>query len=57
MSCQVDFFIKISDRLSLLESLELNDLTFSGNTIQAGEEVLATLNGVNTEDLTPDNFL
>ncbi len=52
----IDFDLK-SDRLSLLGSLELNDLTFSGNTIQAGEEILATLNGVNTEDLTPDNFL
>ena len=52
----IDFDLK-GDRLSLLGSLELDDLTFSGNTIQAGEEVLATLDGVNTEDLTPDNFL
>ncbi|WP_019505636.1 ELWxxDGT repeat protein [Pleurocapsa sp. PCC 7319] len=45
------------DRLGLAGDLEFNDLTFSGNTIQTGDELLATLNGLNTEDLTVHDFL
>ena len=45
------------DRLGLGEGLEFEALTFSGNTIEMGEEVLATFNGVNTEDFTDNDFL
>ena len=45
-----------SDRLSLGSGLQFEDLTFSGSTIVAGEEVLANLNGVKTEQLTANDF-
>ena len=45
-----------SDRLGLADGLQFDDLTFVGQTILAGEEVLATLNGINTEQLTSSNF-
>jgi hypothetical protein len=45
-----------SDRLSLANSLQFADLNFSDNNILLGEEVLATLDGINTEQLTADNF-
>ena len=45
-----------SDRLGLASGLHFSDLTFSGHSILLGEEVLADLNGVNTEQLTNSNF-
>ena len=50
-----DFNLR-DDRLGLAGGLEFDDLSFSESTIQAGEELLATLTGVNTEDLTAHNF-
>ena len=44
------------DRLSLGSDLEYDSLTFAGNTISFGDEILATLNGVNTEHLSVDDF-
>jgi ELWxxDGT repeat protein len=45
-----------SDHLGLANGLQFDDLSFVGNNILAGEEVLATLNGINTEQLTPCDF-
>ena len=45
-----------SDRLGLAAGLEFEALTFTGNIIQTGDELLATLDGVNTEDLTAQDF-
>ena len=50
-------FVLGSDRLSLGGNLEFNDLSFSGSTIQVGNELLATLDGVDTQVLTADNFV
>ena len=44
------------DRLGLTGQLEYDDLTFSGNAIQAGDELLATLNGVDTGQLMTHDF-
>ena len=44
------------DRLSLGTDLRYKDLTFSGSTINVGDELLATLTGVNTEQFTPQEF-
>jgi ELWxxDGT repeat protein len=51
----VDFRLG-SDRLGLANGLQFDDLTFVGQTILAGEEVLATLNGINAEQLTSSDF-
>lgn len=45
-----------SDRFGLVEGLKYSDLTFSGQTISAGAELIATIRGVDTEDLTIDDF-
>ena len=45
-----------SDRLGLSSGLQFEDLTFSGQSILQGEEVLADLNGIDTEHLTSDDF-
>ena len=45
-----------SDRFLLADGLEIDDLTFSGNSILVGDETLATLDGVNTENLNSYNF-
>jgi ELWxxDGT repeat protein len=45
-----------NDRLSLTGSLQFADLSFADNNVLLGEEVLATLGGINTEQLTADNF-
>jgi ELWxxDGT repeat protein len=45
-----------SDRLGLADGLQFDDLSFTGNKIMVGEEVLANLDGINTEQLTSDNF-
>ena len=50
-----DFEIK-RDRISLSGGLAYENLTFSGNAILLDEEVLATLDGVNTENLSEDVF-
>ena len=52
----VDFQLG-SDRIGLANGLEREDLSFSGNTIQAGDELLAIVNGVNTEDLIGRDFV
>ena len=44
------------DKLVLAGDLEFEDLTLSGNTIKSGNEILATLIGVNTGNLTSANF-
>ena len=44
------------DRLGLVGDLKYEDLTFSGSTINAGDELLATLTGVDTEQLTSQDF-
>ena len=45
-----------SDRFGLADGLQFDDLSFSGNNIFAGEQVLATLEGINTEQLTSCDF-
>jgi ELWxxDGT repeat protein len=49
-------FKRGSDKLGLSGDLEFDDLTLSGNTIKSGNELLATLIGVNTANLTEANF-
>jgi ELWxxDGT repeat protein len=44
------------DQLGLADGLQFTDLTFAGNNILVGEEVLATLEGVNTEELNASDF-
>jgi ELWxxDGT repeat protein len=51
----VDFNLG-SDRLGLSKGLQFDDLSFVGQTILAGEEVLVTLDGINTEQLTSSDF-
>jgi hypothetical protein len=46
-----------TDQIGLTEGLTFGDLSFSGNQILIGSEVLAVLTGVNTNDLTASNFL
>jgi ELWxxDGT repeat protein len=50
-------FDSASDRLGLADGLQFNDLTFSGQTILSGEEVLASLNGISTDQLTSRIFI
>ena len=45
-----------SDRLGIGRDLSYDDLTFSGSTINAGDELLVTLSDVNTEQLTVRDF-
>jgi ELWxxDGT repeat protein len=49
-------FQRGSDKLGLAGDLEFGDLTLAGNTIKSGNELLATLIGVNTGNLTEANF-
>jgi ELWxxDGT repeat protein len=49
-------FKRGSDKLGLSGDLEFDDLTLSSNTIKSGNELLATLIGVNTANLTEANF-
>jgi ELWxxDGT repeat protein len=49
-------FKRGSDKLGLAGDLEFDDLTLSGNTIKFGNQLLATLIGVNTGNLTDTNF-
>jgi ELWxxDGT repeat protein len=50
-------FKRGSDKLGLAGDLEFEDLTLSGNTIKSGNELLATLIGLNTANLTEANFV
>jgi Ca2+-binding RTX toxin-like protein len=50
-------FDSASDRLGLADGLQFNDLSFAGQTILSGEEVLATLNGISTDQLTSRSFI
>jgi ELWxxDGT repeat protein len=45
-----------SDRFGLVEGLEYKDLTFSDQTIYAGEELIATIRSIDTGHLTIDDF-
>ena len=45
-----------SDRLGLADGLEFDSLIFSGNNILARGDVLASLDGVDTEELTSNDF-
>jgi ELWxxDGT repeat protein len=44
------------DSLGLADGLQFDDLSFANNTIFAGEEVLASLDGINTEQLSSTDF-
>ena len=45
------------DFIGLSDGLTFNDLTFSGQTINLGDRVLAVLTGVDTTTLTSDDFV
>ena len=51
-----DFNLNGGDRLGLADGLQFESLSFSGNDILSGEEVLASLNGVDVTQLTAINF-
>ncbi|MEN9567191.1 MAG: Leukotoxin [Cyanobacteriota bacterium] len=44
------------DQLGLADGLQFDDLSFAGQTILVGEQVLVTLNGINTDQLTSGDF-
>ena len=44
------------DRFGLVGDLSYDDLTFCGSTIYADNELLVTLTGVDTEQLTNQDF-
>jgi Ca2+-binding RTX toxin-like protein len=46
-----------TDQIGLTEGLTFGNLSFSGNQILIGSDVLAVLTGVNTNTLTASNFL
>jgi ELWxxDGT repeat protein len=55
----VDFnspFYLGTDRLGLADGLQFEDLSFADSNILLGAEILATLHGIDTEQLTSDNF-
>jgi ELWxxDGT repeat protein len=51
----VDFDLG-SDRFALLGGLQFDDLSFTGNKIMFGEELLASLDGINAEQLSSTDF-
>jgi ELWxxDGT repeat protein len=51
----LDFNLQ-SDRFGLADGLQFEDLSFTDQNILIGTDVLASLNGINTEQLTSDNF-
>jgi ELWxxDGT repeat protein len=51
----LDFNLE-SDSLGLTDGLQFEDLSFADHNILIGTDVLASLNGINTEQLTSDNF-
>jgi large repetitive protein len=52
-----DLSLDQGDKIGLLGGLTFNQLSFSGNQILAGSEVLAVVNGLNTNTLTAANFV
>jgi hypothetical protein len=46
-----------TDKIGLTGGLTFGDLSFSGNEILMGSDVLAVLTGVNTNTLTASNFV
>jgi Ca2+-binding RTX toxin-like protein len=52
-----DFRVGQSDKIGLAGGLTFNDLSFSGNQISAGSQILATLSEINTASLTAANFI
>jgi Ca2+-binding RTX toxin-like protein len=46
-----------NDKIGLPQGLTFGNLSFSGNQIRVGSEVLAVLTGVNTNTLTASNFV
>ena len=52
----VDFEVG-TDFIGLADNLTANDLAFAGETISLGDEVLATLTGVDTTALGADSFV
>jgi Ca2+-binding RTX toxin-like protein len=46
-----------TDQIDLTEGLTFGNLSFSGNQIRIGSDVLAVLTGVNTNTLTASNFV
>ena len=44
------------DSLGLADGLEFDSLSFSGSDIKSGTEILATLNGIDTQRLTVNDF-
>jgi ELWxxDGT repeat protein len=44
------------DQLGLADGLQFDDLIFAGQNILIGEQVLVTLDGINTEELTSGDF-
>ena len=51
----IDFNLT-GDRLGLADGLHFDDLSFSGSNILSGGEVLASLSGIDAEQLTESNF-
>ena len=45
------------DSLGLADGLEFDSLRFSGSDIKSGTEILATLNGIDTQRLTVNDFM
>lgn len=46
-----------TDFIGLADNLIVSDLTFTGETIRFGDEVLATLVGIDTTTLGADSFV
>ena len=46
-----------TDKIGLTEGLTFGNLSFAGNEILMGSDVLAVLTGVNTTTLTASNFV
>ena len=49
-------FVPSGDRLGLADGLEFDSLSFSGNNILSGGEILASLSGIDTKQLTEVDF-
>ena len=49
-------FTPSSDRFGLADGLEFDSLSFSDSNILSGSRVLASLSGIDTEQLTEVNF-
>jgi VCBS repeat-containing protein len=52
-----DFSLSQGDKIGLVDELRFSQLRFSGSQIMVGNEVLAVLNGFNTNTLTAANFV